>query len=296
MKLDLVNVYLNLHDETNSLCIDQYTIKQTEYISHLNGKNFKKHTKTGYVEFSGSQLDSVLFRGGITGSKKHPRRRKFLDDILAVGSLIYGWNWALYSRRNEYRSFPLISNPYLENIGIERDKLQKCFQGAINKIKEPAWQVQYENGFHLRMCLNHANITNTESRFLSNVVIWEWLYPHLKNPHGATSKDESYKLNEIINFVLKKFWPSVKLDGETIFYVLRNQLAHSGRLPISEDRCKDAKWMSDLTVEFENGKPGINNYMLFFGQLTQVIVLKTLGIDADKIAPQLQNFLNLGNI
>ena len=132
MKLDLVNVYLSSSDSSKpSLSIDQYTIHQTNNIGMMSRKNFKKHTKTGYLEFFGSQPDSVLFQGGTIGNQRCSRKRKFIEDILVIGSLLHGWNWELYSRRNDYRSFPLIPNPYsVVSVGLHEittlPKLHLC--------------------------------------------------------------------------------------------------------------------------------------------------------------------------
>src|ERR1700722_11076947 len=99
------------------------------------------------------------------------------------------------------------------------------------------------------MLLNHANIINSESRFLSNMVILEWLYPHLKNSHGATSADETKKIHVILDFILEYYWPNKVFKGNYIFHVLRNQLAHSGKLPINRDGSYVDGWMAELEWE-----------------------------------------------
>ena len=153
------------------------------------------------------------------------------------------------------------------------------------------------------MLLNHANILISESRFLSMVVIWEWLYPHFQNPYGATSDDEIRDLREIFSFILKKFWPrefNSSLESHNIFHVLRNQFAHSGKLPI--DRGCATNWMKRVQWEYEDTTKGIKDYLKFFDRLTQIIVLKTLGLNCeDKLKSfdfrsQLSNFLATGRL
>jgi len=297
-KLRLMNVYLylDLDDESDYFTVDKYNIYPPK-LRLLSGSNYKKHTQNAFVEFNGSQYDSILFRGGIAGDKNKSQKRKLIDDVLVVGSILNGWNWVLYSRK-DYRSCPVIPCPYLENIELNgKNEIEGHFNKAMNKINDVSWQKQYENGFHLIMLLNHANITTAESRFLSNIVIWEWLYPHLKNPNGATPKDEIDDLKEIIHFVLKHYWPNMRFTGNNIFHVLRNQLAHSGKLPINRTRSYVENWMSSLDWESNYGGRGIKDYILFFDKLTQIIVLKTLGIDAERIIQRdLNQFLNQGRL
>lgn len=138
--------------------------------------------------------------------------------------------------------------------------------------------------FHLRMLINHANIHHCEGRFLLNVTLWEWLYPHIKNPKGATTQDETNNLQEVFNFVLNHFWPKQykKQNQKNIFHVLRNQIAHSGKVPI--DRSYAEQWMAQLVWDSKNRNDiDLKCYLHFFDLLTQVVVLKTLGIDADNL-------------
>lgn len=231
--IKLMNVYLYLDNDHDHIVVDRYKIFQ--FNSHIfHTKHVVKHTQNAYAEFDDKQENSIIFKGGIFGYKHNPLKRKLIDDILLLGSLFTGSNWCMFSRR-KCNSFPLIARPYLENIELNgKDQLEEAFKKALNKIKDSNWQKQYENGFHLRMLINHSNITNSESRFLSNVVIWEWLYPHLKNQNGATPSDESNDLTVIMGFILDYFWPARKFKGKNIFVALRNQLAHSGMLPITK--------------------------------------------------------------
>ena len=293
MKKLLMNVSVYLNEGEQFFDVDKYKFFSTP-VSVIKAKDIRRHLQNAHVEFIGDQADSILFKGGITGNKKKPRKRKLIEDILHIGSLLGGTNWVFQSRMNyQYPSSPVISHPYLENVGLQgKDKIEEYFKAALRSIKNTDWQKQYENGFHLRMLLNHANITNTESRFLSNVVIWEWLYLHITNPNRA---DKKYKLNNILNGVMKHFWPVMSFDGQNIFCVLRNQLAHSGQLPINRDYAED--WMKELNFNDDYNNVGIEQYLSFFDRLTQMIVLKTLDVNAEIIAQnELSNFLNTGRL
>ena len=202
---------------------------------------------------------------------------------MVLGSLINGWNWQLSSIK-AYRDYWPFGGNNLKDICEFSSKICADYLStAVAKVLSSDWQKQFENGFHLVMLRNHSRIHTLEPQFLSNCIIWEWLYPHLKNPNGASYVDESDNLREIMAEVLKYFWPE-KVNTEifnkksrTIFDVLRNQLAHSGRLPIDRPYAED--WMKNLPWEEE-----VEDYLRFFNALTQIIVLKTLGIDAeDKI-------------
>lgn len=294
--MKLMNVYLFLDDQCDHIVVDRYKILQlnrhyfkTEYVN--------KHAQNAYIQFKGKQENSVIFRDGCTGFKSKPIKRKLIDDILIIGSLLTGSNWCLFSRKN-FPSFPLLSHSYLANIELNgKDEIEETFKKVLNNIKNKVWQKQYENGFHLRMLLNHSNIVNDESRFLSNVVIWEWLYPHLKNPNGATPDDESNNLETVMNYILDCFWPKREFKGKNIFIAIRNQLAHSGNLPINRQKKYIESWMTELRWETENDRRGVKDYIRFFDKLTQVIVLKTLDINAEVIIKNdLDNFLKNGRL
>ncbi|HHF7367743.1 TPA: hypothetical protein ACPSKY_002886 [Legionella bozemanae] len=261
----------------------------------MNRNNYKKHNKTASIEFEGSQEDSVIYYGGRYGTKYKTRKRKLIEDILIIGSILTGWNWGLTSRR-KYNYYPLLPISNLSQLHIsETSEVESHFKSALKRLLDKNWQIQYENGFHLRMLFNQANINHMESRFLSNMIIWEWLYPHEKNPNGATPKDESQDLKEIINYILTKHWPAqYKMQNKNIFHALRNQLAHSGTLPINRSYAEN--WMKQIPWEDTNGED-LQSYLKFFNILTQVVVLKTIDINADYlIQPQLDNYLSKGSL
>lgn|SRR3989338_1242204 len=141
------------------------------------------------------------------------------------------------------------------------------------------------------MLLNTANTYITESRFLSKVIIWEFIYAKLFGK-------ESYNLQEIMKSILEYFWKtqvnhSVFVNenvggfSKNIFYVLRNQLAHSGKLPIN--RTYAEQWMTQLPWQAPRGSMSsdIEKYLIFFGELTQVIVMKTMDFH-----PETRNLFN----
>lgn len=270
--------------------------------------NARSVTVTGFVEFSGRQEDSILFKGGVIGSRKVTRKRKLIDDVLLLACLMTGRNWWLYSRRI-YPDFPVVNKNHLKCIAPGRggEDAGLLIEKALRRVRLEPWQTQFEGGFHLRMLCNHSNILVTEVRFVSLVIIWEWLFAHLQNPSGASVSDESGNLKEVFTAVLEEYWPgevnAEVLRSECIFHVLRNQLAHCGRLPIDREYASD--WMKELPCEFEpfSGEGvGIIDYIHFFQQLTQVVVLKTLGLDAEarleawNFRENLASFLSSGKI
>ena len=292
-----------VHDYTFYSTRHRHQVTARVYGGRQAIRDTRRHSQNAYVQFQGLQEASILFRGGRTGTLYQRRHeRKFLEDLLVVGSILTGQNWELFSRR-DFPQFPVVSRNHLDCIVKDANQCKQHLKLAVGKLTNAAWQKQFENGFHLRMLLNHANILNTETRFLSMIVIWEWLYPHLRNPNGASPRDESNKLKQLLAFILKRFWPSrfnTLLEQSNIFYVLRNQLAHSGKIPINR-RYAD-QWMTKIEWEYADNAAGIREHLQFFDRLTQVVVLKTLGIDcerrlaASKFPYQLDSFLATGRI
>jgi len=265
-------------------------------------------THNAYVEFTGRQEESILFRSGIVGYSGHIRKKKLIEDVLLITSLITGRNWWLYSHRG-YPDYPVINCMHLNRVapGNGGAEAGSMIEKALECVRTGSWRTQFAGGFHLRMLRNHANILSTEARYLSLMVIWEWLYAHLKNPFGATVYDESKKLTEILASVLRDNWPEETnynlLRNKCILHVLRNQLAHSGRLPIDRKGADD--WMKNLHCGFgflSGESVGVIDYIHFFEQLTQVVVLRTLGLKVDdrlgafSFTQNLSAFLSSGRI
>lgn len=309
-KIKLNNVtFVMAEDFTKPFSVAGYTFypqniqkRQQSEITKITSKQIvrdnRRHKQNAYVEYRGKQINSILYRGGRVGVNQYKSRdRKFLEDLLVLGSLLTAQNWQLFSRRS-FAQYPLVSRNNLEYISQNAEECKLHMEIAAAKLKDPLWQKQFDNGFHLRMLLNYANIFIAESRFLDMVVIWEWLYPHLKNPQGATPNDESDKLREIFSFILEKYWPqnfNASLKQSNIFHVLRNQLAHSGKIPINRSYAEP--WMTQIPWE-----KGIEKYLRFFDHLTQIVVLKTLGIDGENslkvfnFPEKLELFLETGKI
>jgi hypothetical protein len=66
-----------------------------------------------------------------------------------------------------------------------------------------------------------------------------------------------------MNYIFKYFWPNAKTIDKNIFYVLRNQLAHSGQLPINRPYAEN--WMKSLTWDI-HGRLGVKDYIMFFNK------------------------------
>jgi hypothetical protein len=272
------------------------------------GGDTRSVTHTALVDFVGRQEDSILYKGGIVGSTHRVRKRKLIEDVLLLASLLTGHNWWLYSRK-VYHDFPVVNANHLKCVapGQGGEAAGRLIELALQSVVCETWQTQFEGGLHLRMLLNHSNILATEARFLSLMVIWEWLFAHIRNPGGATVNDESKNLNEVLVGVLEEYFPG-KVNGallydKCIFYVLRNQLAHCGRLPI--DRDKAETWMRKLHCDFQPLSlkgVGVIDYIVFFQLLTQTIVLRTLGLDVSgtldvfSFSENLDSFLKTGKI
>jgi len=253
----------------------------------------RRHKLNAFVTFKGKQKDSLIWKGGRVGlNEVKSRKRKLIEDILLISSLLVGKNVFLHSRKR-YPQCQLVSSPHLNNISKNSFELQSDLTMALNQLKDNKWRKKFHNGFHLIMMYNHANVLLRESRYLANVIIWEWLYPQI-HPSGR----ESLKLKEIFLFLLEYFYPSrvnsKLLKSNNIFHVLRNQLAHSGMFPIDRPYAED--WMKQLS-ELE-----IQEYLKFFGNLTHAVVLKTLGIDVGNrldtfdFSSQLSSYLRTGRI
>lgn len=278
------------------------------YTSNMALRENRKNCQNAYVEFNHRQDDSIIYKWGRIGRKHNLTfKRKFLDDILLLGSLLIGKNLTLYSRRF-CNTYPILASNNLRTISENSIELQNDLTQLIKKIKDKSWQEKFDSGFHLIMLLNSSNNHNIESRFLSEVVLWEYLYCKIFGK-------ECEKLQKIMKDILMYFWQdkvdtSVFLENKyqniskNIFYVLRNQLAHSGRLPI--DRPYAEQWMKQVPLDYTVGsvEKGIRDYLRFFDELTQVIVMKTMDFHPEErqvfnsfgFNDNLKNFLSKGKL
>lgn len=274
--------------------INEAIKEKVTYTNRDFTKYHRKHKVTCKVIVPKKQNDSIIFKGGRITQKfsesQTGRKRKFIEDILLIISLLIGRNVVLYSRKN-FGQFPVIPFKNLKQISSNSDELRADLSIALRKIKTYEWQRKFNNGFHLIMLYYHANILHDESRFLANFVIWEWLYAHI---YGK----ESGNLREIISSILHSVWMSdvdqniYNASKHNIFSVLRNQLAHSGRLPINRPYAKT--WMKQLSSE------DIRAFFDFFNTLTQVLVMKTINPNCenriDSFNTSLKHILEYGKL
>lgn len=281
-KLNLYN--LNFYDvnDFNNFTVNGYSFypildKQPKRKSIVSSYNFLNLNRSmhlnSYVLIPKKQEGSVFYMGGKYSSY---RERKFLDDLLLLISILIGKN-VVARFYKKYNDFPLCSAKHCSMIALNSRELQEYLEIVIPPIKNTVWQNKYDNGFHLRMFYNSANIFVEEHRFLANISIWEYLY-YCDNKKKTFKEIEDVSLNGKIYFLVKKYILNGKLKIQQeklrIFSDLRNQLSHNGKLPIQNPRSR-----------FRNlGHIGCGYYIRMFQLLTQTLILKTIGIDAiDKL-------------
>lgn len=230
--------------------------------------NRKMHFNA-YVSIPARQKDSIFRR---TGKYSKHRKIKFLDDLLTIISIFIGRN-VVPRFYYKFSEFPTFSAKHCEIISKNSIQLKTHLELAISKITKDDWQQKYENGFHVIKFYNASNITIAEPRFLADVTIWEFLY-HRNNSHLSYDQMRRISLNTKINDLVKKCFlnndPSIPEDRFRIFSDIRNQLSHNGKFEIQNPRSP-----------FRNlGWIGLRHYIDLFKRLTQVLVLKTMGIDS----------------
>jgi hypothetical protein len=232
------------------------------------GYNRRMHLNAR-VSIPARQRDSVFRRGG---KYSRNRRIKFLEDLLMVVSICIGRNVVpkFYERRLE---FPLCSAKHCEMVSRNSTKLNAHLETAIAQIRESEWQRKYDNGFHVRAFYNASDIFVAEPRFLADVTIWEYLY-YCNNRGMSYDSLRRVSLNTKINYLVKEYLvdnvPSTPEERLRIFSDIRHQLSHNGKLPIENPKSpfKHLGWN------------GCREYLKLFKRLTQVLVLKTMEIDA----------------
>jgi hypothetical protein len=221
------------------------------------------------VSIPARQRDSVFRRGG---KYSRNRRIKFLEDLLMVVSICIGRNVVpkFYERRLE---FPLCSAKHCEMVSRNSTELNAHLETAIAQIRESEWQRKYDNGFHVRAFYNASDIFVAEPRFLADVTIWEYLY-YCNNRGMSYDTLRRVSLNTKINYLVKEYLvdnvSSIPEERLRIFSDIRHQLSHNGKLPIENPKSpfKHLGWN------------GCREYLKLFKRLTQVLVLKTMEIDA----------------
>jgi hypothetical protein len=222
-----------------------------------------------YVEIPPKQENSIFRKGGKSSRK---RKIKFLEDILMIISICIGRNVVAKFYENR-REFPLAPSKHCEMVSKDSQQLETHLEFAISSVQKKDWQQKYDNGFHIRQFYNASDIFVTEPRFLADVTIWEYLY-YCNNRSKTYKTLKTVSLNTKINFLIKNYslsnLSSIQEERLRIFSDIRNQLSHSGKLPIENPKSP----FQDL------GWSGCKRYMKLFRHLTQVLVLKTLGINA----------------
>lgn len=243
------------------------------------------------VSMPARQRDSVFRRGG-TYSRN--RRIKFLEDLLLVVSICIGRNVVpkFYEKRRE---FPLCSKKHCEMVSTNSTELNEHLKSAITQIQESEWQRKYDNGFHVRAFYNAAEIIVVEPRFLADITIWEYLY-YCNHPDKSydqlTDVSLNSKINDLVRGYLMDSISSIPEERLRIYSDIRNQLSHTGKLPIENPRSRHRNL----------GWNGCREYLKLFKRLTQVLVLKTMEIDAlDQlrvfdVRPHLEELLRNGTI
>jgi hypothetical protein len=182
-----------------------------------------------------NQGNSIFHRGG-----KYLRNRKikFLEDLLMVISICIGRNVvpAYYKPRLE---FPLCSKKHCQMVSKNSTELSGHVEIAITNISNRAWQKKYDDGFHIKAFYNGSDILVVEPRFLADVTIWEYLY-YCNNKNMTYDELKNVALNSKINYLVKEYMinssSSIQEEQLRIFSDLRNQLSHSGKLPIENPK------------------------------------------------------------
>ena len=229
----------------------------------------RKMVVNAYVTIPSRQMDSV-FRKDVKYSRF--RKIKFLEDLLVIISICLGKNVVpkFHENRNE---FPLIPAKHCECIVDNSEELKNALEIAIPNVFDKTWQKKHYNGFQIRMYYNATNIFNAEQRFLADVTIWEFLYycdHHEIDYKTLINTKLNIKIETLVGEYLLDRKRKIPKGQFRIFSDLRNQLSHSGKLPIKNP-----------TSPFERlGWNGCISYMRLFQHLTQSIVLKTIGIEA----------------
>ncbi len=274
---NLYNLNFLFEDEFTPFEIDGYTFspipgkqpkKKTIYSSDYFLKSYRGMKLNAKVSIPSRQKNSIFRKGGI-----YPKNRKikFLDDLLVIISILIGQN-VIAKFYEKFLEFPLASGKHCETVSHNSNELKNHLSVAIPEVLNRDWQKKYENGFHVRVFYNASNIFVEEPRFLADITIWEYLY--YRNHHNLSYDSlRMCTLNTKINFLVKEYLlpdivslPEVHLR---IFSDMRNQLSHSGKLPIQNPRSPfvELSWI------------GCSKYIRLFSRLTQVLVLKTMGIE-----------------
>ena len=294
--MDIYNLSFPPHSHFKVFTIDCYTfasnVDPSSFSTYDPKRDWREIRPTATVSIKGKEKRSIIYSGGklINRLRGTAIDRPLLDDVLLLMSLCLARNivpeYMLSS--NEW---PVIARNHLDQIAKFPEQLGSDLEAAIGYIKSPRWQDKYLRGFHLKMIFHAANVLNTETRFLAFFVPWEWLYARL------TGKDKENNLRVIISYILTQFWPETNpsiFNAQTnnILQILRNQIAHYGMLPITN---RGDSWMRNIAKA-----DLLEKYIPFFIRLTQVVVLKTIGLHCEHrihgFKSDLETFLRYGKL
>ncbi len=293
--INIFNIYFPPRDFFNPFTIERYTFTSTSKPSSISmydpRSDWRDVRLTATVSITDEQEPPIIYRGAklIDRLKQTETELTFLDDLSLLMSLCLARNVVpgYMSSTNEW---PVIARNHLEQVSATPEQLSSDISAAISCIRSVTWQQKYLSGFHLRMICHAANVLNMETRFLALFVLWEWLYVRL------TGDEKVNNLRKIMAHILKHFWPSTNsstFNAQTnnIMQTLRNQLAHSGLLPINR---------GDLWMRAVSKQDLLEKYIPFFTHLTQIIALKTIGLHCESRIPEftseLKAFLSTGKL
>lgn len=275
---NLYNFNFLFAEDFQPFTVDGYTFSPIPERQPQNGIIFtpenvlklnRRMTLNAKVSIPARQRNSVFRKGGIYSRN---RKIKFLEDLLNVISICIGRNVVPKSHEQRHE-FPLCSAKHCEIISMNSTELEGYLNTAVPEILNPAWQRKYHNGFHVRKFYNSSDIFVWEPRFLADITIWEYLYfcDHRDMPYGRLlSVTLNTKVNHLIKTYLLTTVSTIPEEQLRIFSDLRHQLSHSGKLPIQHPSSPHRNLGWEATKK----------YMALFRRLTQVLVLKTIGIDA----------------
>ena len=243
--------------------------KQNIYSANHFIRSNRKMIVNSFVTLPKKQKNSIFYKN-IYFNK---RKIKFIDDLLIIISICIGRN-VVQKSYEKHLGFPLCSGKHCEMISNNSIELKNNLEIASKQIQESKWQEKYDNGFHIIQFYNGSNVFVMEPRFLADVTIWEYLY-YCNNVNLSYEELQRISLNTKIKYLIKNYLLNVinsRIPEERlrIFSDIRNQLSHHGRLPIKNPK----------SPYLQLGWAGCRNYIKLFKHLTQILVLKTLGIDA----------------
>lgn len=202
----------------------------------------------------------------------YTRKVKFLEDVLMLISIMIGQN-VVPKAQSQRRDFPLCMAKHCKCVANNSDELSDYLRAAIAVVRTEDWRKKFDNGFHVKAFHVLSNTLTLELRFLGSVSIWEYLYycnHRSKTYKRLTNTTLNTKLNFLVRHYLSKNNLSLPEERLRLFSDMRNQFSHNGRLPIQNPKSPYR------TMTFDDCKRHID----LFQDMTQALVLSTMGIDA----------------